>query len=343
MKTMSSLLSERQSSILAATVKEYIHTAQPVASNRVRQVYHFHLSAATIRNTMATLERLGYLSHPYTSAGKVPTDQGYRTYVNQLMVIKDLDGQITSRIRQNLDQLSGDADKLLRIVAHIISQLTGGLGITIAPMNLRSRLSAIRLVPVSHRRMLFVMELDSGSVRTVVAEGKRSVPESQLATLEEILNERLRGLTLEAIEATIGQRLEGTIASDLGIAALILRHSTELFNDSEQGAIYIYGLQQVVRSPEFCDQSNIVTLMDLVENEERMRELICGEDNQAATSVTIGHEHQDEQLETFATISRNYCHGNSSGTLAVLAPKRVNYPRVFAILEFMDKTISELI
>ncbi len=343
MKTISEQLSEREYSILTATVKDYIRTALPVASNRVRDVYNFAISAATIRNTMAALERLGYLTHPHTSAGKIPTDKGYRTYVNQLMVVEDLDTNIAAQVRRNLDQISGDLDQLLRIVADIIARLCSGVGITTSPVCHRARLCAIKLVAVSHRRMLFVLELEGGGIRTVVAEGKLTVEEFQLVTLEEILNERLCGLTLEEIQATIGPRLEDTLADDLGITTLILDHSYELFHEQALGEMHIYGLQQILTSPEFSDQNNVVALLGLVENEGRLRALLLGSQPEEEMTVTIGREHGDERLTTFATISRGFYHGGSLGTMAILAPKRVNYPQVFAVLEFMSSTVSELI
>ncbi|UCH09178.1 MAG: heat-inducible transcription repressor HrcA [Fidelibacterota bacterium] len=339
---MTSLLSERESDILSATIRDYIQTAQPVASRRVRDRYDLHVSAATIRNTMAELERLGYLTHPHTSSGKVPTDKGYRTYVDDLMIVAGLHTEIVARITQNLEQLTGDIDKLLRILAHIISRLSGGVGITIAPVNLKARLSSVRLVPVSHHRLLFVLELHSGSVQTVVAEWKLSVKETQLVLLEEILNERLSDLTLEEIQATIGQRLEGTLADELGITALILDHSADLLMDRGQGDLYLFGLQQVLKSPEFGDQTNIATLLSLVENEDMLRAVICRDNLDPELTVMIGHEHGEEQLERFATISCGYFYGDSIGTMAVLAPKRVNYPHVFAVLEFIRKSISEI-
>jgi len=342
MEFVTDQLSKREGSILTATVKDYIRTAQPVASRRVRNVYQFSISAATIRNTMAALERAGYLTHPHTSAGKIPTDKGYRTYVNQLMVVEDLNAELAARIRQNLEVISGDVDRLLRIVAHIISRVSGGIGIAIAPVNLGAHLCAIRLVPVSYQRMLIVLELDSGCVRTVVAESERTVEEYQLATLEEILNERLCGLSLEEIQATIGLRLEGTLADDLGITALILDHSSELFSDRDQGEMYLYGLQQVLTGPEFLDQHNVVTLVGLVENEGWLRSMLLGHEPKGDVQVTIGHEHDDEQLETFATISRGFYLGDSFGTLAVLAPKRIDYPQVFGILDYLSAIISEL-
>ncbi len=340
---MSKQLSERERSILAATVKDYINTALPVASNRVKDVYNFAISAATIRNTMATLERSGYLTHPHTSAGKIPTDKGYRAYVSQLMVVEDLDAEIAARVQRNLDQLSGDLDRLLRIIAHIIARLCGGVGITITPASHRACLRGIRLVLISDRRMLFVLELDGGGIRTIVTDGKRTVAESQLIILEEILNERLCGLTLEEIQATISSRLEGTLADDLGITTLILDHSNELFHEQVQGELHVYGVQQVLTSPEFFDQNNIIALLGLVENEGRLRNLLLDSESEDEPAVTIGGEHGDEQLTTFATISRGFYYGDSLGTMALLGPKRVDYPQVFAVLEFISNAVSELV
>lgn len=343
MMKMIEKLSERESQVLAATVKDYIDTAQPVASGRVRELYRMQVSPATIRNTMALLERMGYLTHPHTSAGKVPTDKGYRTYVNELMVVESLSNEIAPMIRKNLDTISGDVDRLLQIVAHIISQLSGGIGIAIAPINLHCPLRAIRLVPVSDQRMLFVLELEAGTVRTVVVEMKLAAKESLLATVEEILNERLCGLTLEEIQATLDLRLEGTLAEDLGITTLILEHSSEFFEECDRGEMHIFGLNQILQSPEFSKHENVLSLITLVEDQIRLRELFSSPESRSHVKVTIGEEHGDEGLATFATISRGFTHYDSTGTLAVLAPKRVNYPQVVAVLEFMSNTLPELI
>ena len=335
-------LTERESKILAATVEDYIHTAQPVPSKRVRDVYRIAISPATIRNTMADLERNGYLTHPHTSAGKVPTDQGYRTYVNQLMVVEDLDDQLAAEIIRNLEEISGSIDKRLQIVAHIISQLSGNVGITIAPVNLTARLSGIRLVPISMQRTLYVLELDSGSLHTVVAETQQALRDDQLITVEEILRERLCGLTLEEIQATIGSRLSGTLADELGVTTFILEHSNELFDAPDRVEMYTQGLSKILESPEFVDPANVTILAGLVENEGRLRALIQGSHLDEEVQVTIGTEHDDEQLETFATISRGFYQGGNLGVMAVLAPTRVNYAQVFAILEFLSNTLSEM-
>ena len=335
-------LSERESKILAATVEDYIHTAQPVPSKRVRDVCRMAVSPATIRSTMADLERNGYLTHPHTSAGKVPTDQGYRTYVNQLMVVEDLNEQLAGEIIRHLEEISGSVDKQLQIVAHIIAQLSGSVGITIAPVNLTVRLSGIRLVPLSMERTLYVLELDSGSLHTVVAETQQVLGDDQRVIVEEILRERLCGLTLEEIQATVGSRLSGTLADELGVTTFILEHANELFDAPDRVEMHTQGLSKILESPEFVDPANVTIVASLVENEDRLRALVQGSDLEQAVQVTIGTEHDDEQLETFATISRGFYQGGNLGVMAVLAPKRVNYAQVFAILEFLSTTLSEM-
>ncbi len=342
MKTISNLLSKREGNILAATVKDYIQTATPVASRRVKDVYRFALSAATIRNTMAALERSGYLTHPHTSAGKVPTDKGYRTYVDILMNVKELDADQAAQVQSYLEEISGDLDQLLRMVAHIIARLCGGVGITIAPGCQKSRLRSIRLVNVSSQRMLFILDLDGSGIRTVMVDARCTIEGLQLITLEEILNERLSGLTFEEIEATIGSRLEGTLADELGITTLILDHSNELFNEPSYGDLYFYGLKQALASPEFIDQENVVALLGLIENEGLLRALLFKNADVEGLTVTIGGEHGNEQLATFATISRSFYYGGTVGTMALLAPKRVNYPQVIAALDFISTAVSRL-
>ena len=339
---MTGQLTKRAGNILAATVENYIRTAQPVASNRVRKEYQFPISAATIRNTMAVLEQYGYLMHPHTSAGKIPTDKGYRTYVDRLMVVESLDADVAGQVKRNLDKLSGDLDALLQIVAAIISKLSGGVGIAITPVNLKSRLLAVRLLTVSESRLILILELDSGAVRTIVAEGERAVSETEMVTLEEILNERLCGLSLVEIQATVGDRLGGTLADDLGITALILDNSSELLTDRRQSEVHVQGLPRVLTSPEFDEQSQVVTLVSLVEDEGRLRNLFIEHRSAGATHVTIGDEHGEEELATFASISRSFYRGSAVGTLAVLAPKRVNYSQAFAVLEFLGTTMTQL-
>jgi len=333
-------LSERECKVLAATVEDYIRTALPVASARVKDVFRLPVSPATIRNTMATLEHQGYLSHPHTSAGKIPTDKGYRTYVNDLMVVEAFNTALAAQVYRELEEISGSLDQHLRIIAHIIAQLTGSVGITVQPVNPNAVLVGIRLVPVSHHRVLFVLELDGGRLRTVATEIEKDITDTQLLTVEEILRERLCGLTLNDIQADIGSRLQGTIADEMGITTVIIDHTQELFDQSGEGVLHTYGLHQILDTPEFYDQTRVVNLAELVEDEGELRALILKMAPEDTIRVTIGKEHQEEQLASFATIACSFSLGQSTAAMAVLAPTRVNYPQVIALLNFLKETVS---
>lgn len=338
---MTERLTERERKVLSATIEDFIRTATPVASRRITSTFDKPLSPATVRNTMALLERGGFLSHPYTSAGKVPTDKGYRTYVNQLMPVVDLNLIQQSRIRRELEEISGNVVDYMQVVAHIISQLSQGVGICMAPVNFKALLTGIRLVPISESRVLFVLEFDGHGIKTVMVELERQLDSGLLVTVEEILRERLCGVSLEEIQGTIVPRLHGTLAADLGIVSLILEHSDELFTLPLQSELYIYGLQRLLLSPEFGDQENVTALVGLVEDEDRLRELAWAAGDDEKTRVTIGSEHHDRSLETFTTISRKFHQHSRTGTLAILAPKRVDYAQSLAVLDFLADTVAE--
>ncbi|MEE9465667.1 MAG: heat-inducible transcriptional repressor HrcA [Candidatus Neomarinimicrobiota bacterium] len=338
---MVEFLTERKKQVLSATVEDFIRTATPVASGRIANTFSEPLSSATIRIAMAELERGGYLTHPHTSAGKIPTDKGYRAYVNKLMVVAELNDMIQMEIRRELEEISGNVAHYMQVVAHIISQLSNGVGISITPVSLKAVLEGIRLVPISPERVLFVLEFDSGSPKTVLVELDQQLDGRLLTTVEEILRERLCGVSLEEIQSTIVPRLQGTLAEELGIITVIMAHSTELFTLPQQSDIYTFGLRQLLLSPEFGDPENIAVLAGLLEDEHRLRDLAWVETDDEETHVTIGTEHDDKALETFTTIGRRFHLGDNTGTLAVLAPKRVDYAHTVAVLDFLGRTITE--
>ncbi|MCK4578068.1 MAG: heat-inducible transcription repressor HrcA [Candidatus Marinimicrobia bacterium] len=334
-------LTNRESKILTATVEDFIHTANPVPSSRVSEVYRVPLSTASIRNTMAGLERDGYLFHPHTSSGKVPTDKGYRTYVADLMVVEDLNYIDRAIIHQTLHDLSGSIDRHLQALSQLLSQISGGVGIAIAPDLMDAILEGIRLVQISHSRILFVLELDSGNCRTVVAELDQEGQIDQLPIVEDILRERLCGLALNEIQSTLGPRLQDIPQDDLGVIGFIHENSQALFCAPSSGDLHIFGLEQTLKNPEFTDRANIVALMSLVEDESRLISVLASHISEDIT-VMIGAEHSDERLSTLATIKLNVRGARTCGTLAVVAPKRVKYSKIFSALNQIGCFIRQL-
>lgn len=336
-------LSEREERILTAIVEDHIRTAQPVASSRVQTLSGVGVSPATIRQVMANLEVLGHLSHPHTSAGKIPTDKGYRTYVDELMTVDKLEAAILNSIQRQLEELSGEIDSFLQLVSHIIAGLTGSIGVAVAPVSGTAHLMGLRLIRADEGRLLMILETDSRELRAVAVQIDRRATEEQLRMVEEILVERLCGLSLEEIQATVGARLEGTLVDDLGLGGFILEHADNIFEEPEAGLLHSHGLEQILQIPDVFNRSSVTTLASLMEDEDRLRNLVVPRYPGNEPDVTIGTEHQDADLEMLATIRRGYYVGYNIGTIAVLAPKRVNYRHVCAILDFLSVTMTNIL
>ena len=339
----SQTLNPREEIILTAIVEDFIHTARPVASRRVKVLSQMSVSSATIRQTMAKLERSGHLSHPHTSAGRVPTDKGYRAYVDDLMPTSPLETEASTLIQHWLEEVSGDVDSLLQLVSHIIARLTGSIGVALAPVNTAVRLQGINLLSTDGDRVLMILETDSRELRTVAIPTEKSMTDQQLITVEDILRERLCGLTFEEIQATAGDRLVGTLADDIGLSGYILEHAGELFYGPADRLLYSHGLNRILQLPDFFNHANVAKLAGLIEDMDRLRSLVETRSAAGKPVVTIGAEHEDDLLDMLAIIRRGYYVGRNFGTLAVLAPKRVDYAHVCAVLDYLSTRMPELL
>ena len=201
-------LSEREQSILRLVVQRFVQTAAPVGSRVISEEDEIVLSSASLRNTMSRLEALGYLGHPHTSAGRVPTELGYRFYVDSLMNVAGLTPGDEAILRQSLDALYGDIEALTRTSSRLLGQLSQLLGVVLTPKLATGTLDRIDVVPLSSSRVMFVLEVRGGLVRTIIAEADAEIRRSDLPRLVTLLNERLAGLSLGEIRKTGAARLD---------------------------------------------------------------------------------------------------------------------------------------
>ncbi|MFC1480778.1 heat-inducible transcriptional repressor HrcA [Candidatus Neomarinimicrobiota bacterium] len=335
-------LTLRQSKVLEATVENYILTAAPVASHSVTAAFSKPWSSATIRNTMATLEKIGYLLHPHTSSGKIPTDKGYRTYVDELMVAREIGELQQEYIHRRLQQISGDIEKHVQLVVHIISEITGCIGIAIAPSSDSLYLESIGLIPASAGRVLFVLELGGGQLESVIAEADDEIQIERLSMIEGILRERLCGLSLNEILVSIDARLKDSMADSLAIRSLLFHKTDDMISRYSQGELFVHGMSRIIKTPEFSDQQNIEVLANLLDDSNRLRELIVT-DADDGVSVIIGDEHESTDLFSFTTFCRSFECTAGKGSLGILGPKRVAYAELTPILEYLTEELSDTI
>src|SRR5881296_4045775 len=208
---MAASLTERERQVLEAVIETYVQTAEPAGSRTIARRFGLALSAASIRNTMSDLEEKGYLYHPHTSAGRIPTDLAYRVYVDSLMHLSQVSPSESHQIREELAERS-DVDQILERAAQVLGVLTNELGVAVGPSLDDAVLERLELLQVSSDRLLLVLTLKSGVVRTIFVEVSSQMAREAVAQVAVVLNERLAGLTLKHIRATPPDRLRDAAA-----------------------------------------------------------------------------------------------------------------------------------
>jgi heat-inducible transcriptional repressor len=340
-------LTEREEQILDAVIRTYVETAEPAGSRTVARRHALGVSPATIRNAMSDLEEKGFLFHPHTSAGRIPTDLAYRYYVDALMRPVRITAAEQRRLRRELqDEGQGPLERLIDRSIQILGLVTGELGVAIAPRLDEVILEKLELALISAERILMVLTLRSGVVRTVYVNLRGAVPAATLAAVNEILNERLAGLTLSEVRASLPERLRDAAADDTATELLnIFMQSAEdvLAEGDHSGADLLLGRTSVLANqPEFSSGPRLRSLLELTEQRELLADVLAAREHDRSAKITIGGEHGEPKLQTLTLITSEYRLGNVSGVLGVIGPTRMPYEKVAAIVEYTSNLMTEL-
>ncbi len=341
-------LNEREHQILEAVIRSYVETAEPAGSRTVSRRFQLGISPATVRNTMSDLEEKGYLYHPHTSAGRVPTDRAYRLYVDGLMDRHSLSAGERESLRVELAQEGEGAaiERFLRRAAQVLGLLTQELGLAVAPRLDEATLERMDLIPVSQSRVLLVMSLRAAGVRTVYVDLPAVLPPAVLETVTRVLNERLAGTTLRELRATLPVRLRDSLASgDPGTELLnvFIQSADDWFApDSSTGEDLVLGSASVLaEQPEFATGERLRSLISLTERRDLLRSAIGR--GGGGLRVTIGVEHGDPALSGFTLVTSEYHSGDLKGVIGVIGPTRMPYERVIALVESTSSLVSEVL
>lgn len=341
--TMDSELSEREKEILKFVICSFISQAAPVASRYVAKHHYLGLSPASIRNTLADLEDLGYITHPHTSAGRIPTDKGYRFFVDWLMDVSPLSGDEKGNIKRVLD-VATEADGLLHQTAKILGTISHQLCIVSAPHLHTATLERIELVFVSANKILVVLTIQSGLVRTITMEVLTEVTQETLSNITSLLNERLCGLTLETIRQTFGDRMKDYRNERSGVMNVFIRTADRIFDDArDREKFHIGGTRSLVEQPEYIsDPENLRTVLELINNESRVVEMLQGVecDQQQGLAIFIGEENRAEEMKNYSILVTTYKAGDVSGNIGVIGPKRMDYQKVIPLIRYITDEVS---
>lgn len=336
-------LSDREKSILRYVVNQFILTANPVGSRNIAKKTEIGLSPATIRNIMSDLEDSGLLGHPHTSAGRVPTDLGYRFYVDSLMSPSVLSETILKQVDSTYENEHNESEELVRITSALLSQLTQQLACVTYPTLNKAILEKIQLIKLSSTRLLVVITVRTGSVSTITLEISSEIKSHNLQLAEQLFNERLSGLRFSEIKETFAERVADHKDNYQPIIRLFLDSVDKIFTnpDKREDAI-LAGATKIIKNPEFDDPEHLQGIIEMIENKDIIIHLMEQRKKEGGQiSISIGSENEDEQFEDYSLITKEYNMGELSGTVGIIGPKRMEYSKMVAAITYIAESLTK--
>ncbi|GAB4450852.1 MAG: heat-inducible transcriptional repressor HrcA [Anaerolineales bacterium] len=335
-------LTERQKTLLLLIVRDHIESAQPVGSKRLVEHYHLKLSPATIRNEMAALTEMGYLRQPHTSAGRVPTEAGYRYFVSQMMDQAVLPETVQRTISHQFHQSGADMNQWMTLAASILAHQSQGVSVVTAPHIEQVKFKHVELISTQGRQVLMVLVLMGGEVSQQILTLAEPVSQERLSQTAARLNALLAGLTIDAMTALPAR----SDALDRDILTLILqdmRRSAERVS----GEIYTDGLSNVLTEPEFIEKEEARRALKLFGEPATLKDLLdrtIAGGNVGGLQVLIGGEGVWEELRQCSMVIARYgVPGLATGALGVLGPMRMSYARTIPTVRFVAGLLSDLV
>ncbi len=337
------MLTERQKFVLALIIKEYIDTAQPVGSTRLVQRYHLEISSATVRNEMVALTEAGYLEQPYTSAGRVPTEDGYRYFVGELMGQADLPEPVQRTIQHQFYQARNDVDQWMRLAASVLAHQAQGASVVTSLHPARALLKHIELIATRGKQVLMVLVLHGGEVRQQMLILSEPVSQSKLSVVANWLNDVGQNLDAEGITALHAMETDELKRDVLLLTAQEMKKSDDVL----AGQIYRDGLTNVLAEPEFAEPNRARRALRLLEERSFLEDILSHTVLIPETSgvhVLIGGENTWEDLSDCSVVLSRYgVPGVAMGALGVLGPKRMPYAQTISAVRFVSNILSNLV
>jgi len=335
-------LTERQKTILMLVIRDYIETAVPVGSNALVKRYHLDLSSATVRNELAALDEMGYLRQPHTSAGRVPTEEGYRFFVGQMMHQAELPEAIQHTITHQFYQARPDVDQWMTLAASILAHQSQGISVVTAPHAEQHLFKHIELISTQGRQVLMVMVMLGGEVSQQILTLAEPVTQERLSQTTTRLNQLLAGQSVEAISA-LAPRSDALDQDILTLIEQDMRHATERVS----GNIYTDGLTNVLGEPEFAESDDARRALRLFEERSTLQDLLARTTTSSAVGglqVLIGGEGGWEELRQCSMVLARYgVPGLATGMLGVLGPMRMSYAKAIPTVRFVAGLLSDLV
>ena len=336
-------LDERKVKILKAIIKNYMDTGEPVGSRTISKYLDTKWSSATIRNEMSDLEEMGYIIQPHTSAGRIPSDKGYRFYVDQIMQEKDNEvADMQELMIQRVDRL----ESVLKKLAKILAKDTNYAALISGPQYHHNKLKFIQLSRVDAYKLLLVIVVEGNLIKNTMVDVQEELTDEQILNLNILLNSNLNGLTIEEINLEIIRKMKEQAGSHGQVVDLVLNEvAAAIRADDDDLQIYTSGATNIFKYPELSDNQKASQLLSTLEHTETLQELVNEDPNSSENGIQvyIGEESPVQAMKDCSVVTATYELGEGlQGTIGIIGPKRMDYENVLKTLKTLTEQLDEI-
>jgi len=336
-------LNERKKKILQAIINDYIQTAEPIGSRTIAKKYDWGISSATIRNEMSDLEDMGLITQPHTSSGRVPSDKGYRLYVDSMMPRRALTDDETLFLQRMIQSNISQIDYLMQETAKAVAYLTHYPTIATEPHKVKTRIKHVHLAPLDDRSILLVLVTDAKVVKNQIVYVQSPPDYDELIGLSRILNQKLQNRTIQDIDQKMVEGMYKAFGRHTQVLMPVLQVIVDVIHAEDDMQVYTSGVKNILAFPEFSNVNKAKAIFQALEERELLI-TIMGRDIKDNIQIIIGEENDIEQLKNCSIIKANYSVGNQgAGCIGIVGPTRMNYGQAVSVLEGILLNINAVI
>lgn len=332
------MLNDRKKKILQAVIDEYINSAEPVSSGALVEKYGLNYSSATVRNELAELEKSGYLDKTHTSSGRIPSEKGYRFYVDELINEEDISLEEIKYIQSKLDEKVNEIEDLTKIATSTLSEVTHYTTVAIGPKNNMQIIEEIKFVLLGSRMLMVVIVTDTGLVKETIIKYDEDITLNQVETLNNLFNTKLKGKPLSKIDKPMEEYILAEISYSIEVIKPIIEQINKIVEQEEK--IYLEGTKKSFDLPEFKSMEVAKNFINLLDTKELMLDML----NSGVAkdiNVYIGDENDNENLKDFSIVTFKHTVGDKDlGTIGIIGPKRMDYSKVISVMKYISNKLN---
>jgi heat-inducible transcriptional repressor len=335
-------LDKRKRKILRAIIDDYIQSAEPIGSRSITKKHELGFSSATIRNEMADLEDMGFLAQPYTSAGRVPSDKGYRFYVDELIKLKGLSQHEMNNIKIVMEAKKNEINQIIKHASKLMAEVTNYTSLATTPIMRKTLIKAIQLVPIDKGKALLVLVTNVGLVRNSLIRVREGIEPEYLIKISNILNSKLSGITIEDVNVVLIKEIEREIGKEKEILSTVLDELVDCIRDIEDTEVYMEGATNIFKFPEYKNVVKAHEFLTILDEKKILNNIMRYEDNNKLINIQIGNENKVEDVKRCSLVTATYSFGDMViGSIGIIGPTRMEYGKVISTVEYIREKINE--